>query len=123
MTFFTSLKRRAYAAVGVASALAFVLLSLSTTAIAQPVTTPSGLPVIQLANPSPGDVLPIGDYVVSGTAYDPAAIDGAGISHVDLFLGQRDAGGLYLGSAVPGQDLIANVTPGTRLAQTGFQLT
>src|SRR5579864_9080779 len=97
----TSIKRRWGAAIGVASATAFILLSLTAPAGAQQVTTsPTDWPVLQLANPAPGDLLGSGDYIVSGTAYDPAAVTGAGISRVDLFLGSRDAGGLFLGSAV-----------------------
>jgi hypothetical protein len=57
--------------------------------------------VLQLANPNPGDLLPTGDIIVSGVAFDPAATSGPGIERVDLFLGQRDAGGTFLGSAVP----------------------
>ena len=68
------------------------------------VTCPGGAPVVQLANPGPGDVLSQGDYIVSGTAFDPAAGQGAGIDRVDLFLGQRDSGGVFLGEATPGQD-------------------
>jgi hypothetical protein len=99
-----------------------ILLSLSTPAGAQ-TTKPPTMPIVQLANPSAGDVLPVGDYQVIGTAYDPAATSGSGISHVDLFLGSRDTGGVFLGTAVPGQDAIANVTPGSHLAQTGFEVT
>jgi hypothetical protein len=62
---------------------------------------PAGAPVVQLANPSPGDLLPTGNIMISGIAFDPAATDGSGISRVDVFLGQRDAGGVLLGSAVP----------------------
>jgi hypothetical protein len=62
---------------------------------------PAGAPVVQLANPNPGDVLPTGDIIISGVAFDPAATDGSGISRVDLFLGPRDEGGLLLGSDVP----------------------
>lgn len=68
------------------------------------VTCPGGAPVVQLANPGPGDVLSQGDYIVSGTAFDPSAAQGAGIDRVDLFLGQRDSGGAFLGEATPGQD-------------------
>jgi Bacterial Ig domain len=87
---------------------AFVLVS-STAAPAGAQTSgqalcPAGAPVVQLANPSPGDLLPTGDIVISGVAFDPAATDGSGISRVDVFLGQRDSGGLFLGSAVPAAD-------------------
>jgi hypothetical protein len=68
---------------------------------------PSGAPVLQLANPGPGDLLPTGDIIISGFAFDPAASDGSGISRVDLFLGDRDTGGLFLGSAVPAEDASA----------------
>ena len=40
--------------------------------------------------------------MISGTAYDPAATQGSGVDRVDLFLGERDNGGTFLGSAVPG---------------------
>lgn len=122
MLAFTSLKRRLLGAVGVASTTAFVLISLSTPATAQPVTTPTAWPVLQLANPGPGSVISNGDYIVSGMAYDPTATEGSGVSRVDLFLGNRDEGGTFLGSAVPGQDLIQGVSPDTRLATTGFQI-
>jgi hypothetical protein len=63
---------------------------------------PSGPPVLQLGNPNPGDLLPTGDIVFSGVAFDPAATSRPGITSVDLFLGSRDTGGVFLGSAVPG---------------------
>ncbi len=59
---------------------------------------PAGAPVVQVANPGPGDLLPTGDIFIPGVAFDPASTAGSGISHVDLFLGQRDSGGLFLGS-------------------------
>lgn len=68
------------------------------------VTCPGDGPIVQLANPAAGDVLSQGDYIVTGTAYDPASTQGNGISRVDLFLGQRDSGGTFLGAATPGQD-------------------
>ncbi len=119
----TSLKRRWIAPIGVAFATALILLSLSVPVGAQQVpTSPTDWPVLQLANPAPGDLLMSGDYIVSGTAYDPAAATGAGISRVDLFLGSRDAGGIFLGSAVPGEDMMQGVTPGSALGQSAFQL-
>jgi hypothetical protein len=36
-------------------------------------------------------------------AFDPAATDGSGIAHVDLFLGPRDSGGIFVASTTPGQ--------------------
>jgi hypothetical protein len=77
-----------------------------TSAAPAAVTTCTGnAPVLQLANPSPGDVLSQGDYIVSGLAFDPSAGDGTGIARVDLFLGERDDGGLFLAEATPGAGL------------------
>jgi hypothetical protein len=121
MLAFTSSKRRIGALASLASAFALILLSLSTPAGAQ--MTPQPTPVIELANPGAGAVLPAGDYVITGTAFDPQATTGSGISHVDLFLGSRESGGTFLGSAVPGEDRISGVTPGARLGETGFQFT
>jgi hypothetical protein len=59
-------------------------------------------PVLSVGNPGPGDNIGAGAYVISGAAFDPAATSGSGISGVQLFLGERDQGGLFLGSAVPG---------------------
>src|SRR5262245_29411364 len=67
------------------------------------VTCPGGAPVVQLANPGPGDVLSQGDYIVTGQAFDPAATQGSGVDRVDLFLGDRDSGGVFLGQATPGE--------------------
>jgi hypothetical protein len=58
--------------------------------------------VLSVANPSPGDTLIPGGLIISGTAFDPATTQGAGIERVDLFLGTRESGGTILGSAVPG---------------------
>jgi hypothetical protein len=59
-------------------------------------------PVLTLGNPNPGDVMSAGDLVISGGAYEPGASSGSGVSSVDLFLGPRDQGGTFLGSAAPG---------------------
>jgi hypothetical protein len=105
-----------------AAAATALTIGLSVVA-AEPASTivPSGHPVLDLANPSAGEVVLSGDYVISGMAFDPAATDGSGIRHVDLFLGSRDAGGLFLGQAVPGQPSLPDTT-NTRLAQDGFQI-
>lgn len=63
--------------------------------------TDEGGPVLQLANPATGDLLPLGGYVVSGTAYDPGSISGPGGDRVQFFLDPRENGGLFLGTAVP----------------------
>jgi hypothetical protein len=58
-------------------------------------------PLFELSNPNRGDVLPIGGYIVSGIAYDPASQAGPGVDRVEFFLDPREDGGLLLGSAVP----------------------
>jgi len=57
--------------------------------------------VLDLANPRAGDVLSTGDIVISGDAFVPSAAPLTGVSRVDLFLGARDNGGLFIGSTVP----------------------
>src|SRR5262245_57631042 len=100
--------RRVIGFVGlVAAALSIATLLSSSAAAPAPTYTvvracPRGAPVLSLDNPAPGDVLPTGDIVFSGVALDPAATGSAGITRVDLFLGDRDAGGVFLGSAIPG---------------------
>jgi hypothetical protein len=118
-----SIRSRAVGVIGIAATTAFVLMALSGSVAAQPApTTPSEWPVLELANPGPGAVLSPGDYVISGMAYDPAATAGTGITRVDVFLGSRDAGGMYLGSAIPGENAMTGVTPGTALGNSAFQL-
>lgn len=94
---------------GVASVLVAALTiaaTLSAPAGAQPAPAQSDCgPVLELGNPNPGDLLLTGDTIFSGTAFDPAASSGAGVSRVDLFLGARESGGSFLGSAIPGNGM------------------
>jgi hypothetical protein len=62
----------------------------------------SSCPLLDLANPSPGDVVSPGNYIVQGTAVDPITLSPSGIARIDFFLGPRDNGGLFLGSTLPG---------------------
>jgi hypothetical protein len=66
-----------------------------------PASAACTLPVLNLANPSPGDVLSAGAYVVQGLAMDPESQHGSGINEVSFFLGPRDQGGTQLGETVP----------------------
>ena len=83
---------------------------------------PSSTPVLQLANPSANDTLLLGDYIISGLAYMPgqSASQSVGVDRVEFFLGSREQGGTFLGSAVPGQSAELNATPGSLLAMGGF---
>ena len=91
----------------VALAAATTLPAGAQTAPAQS-SCPAGPPVLEVGNPNPGDLLPTGDIVFSGVAFDPAATSGAGITSVDLFLGSRDSGGEFLASVVPGTSTQSN---------------
>jgi hypothetical protein len=57
--------------------------------------------MLDLANPSPGDMVSPGDYIVSGITFDPVTQSASGVSRIDFFLGSRDAGGEIVGSVVP----------------------
>ncbi|HLZ25838.1 MAG TPA: hypothetical protein VKV73_00785 [Chloroflexota bacterium] len=83
---------------------------------------PSVAPVLQVANPNANDTLLLGDYIISGLAYVPGQTgsQGVGVNRVDFFLGNRDAGGVFLGSAVPGQSAELNAAQGSLLAMGGF---
>jgi hypothetical protein len=123
MSVLTLLKRRSFVALGVVITTAAILVALSGVAVAQQQPTIPQWPVVQINNPAPGALVPTGDILISGVAFDPVATDGAGVSRVDLFLGNRDEGGLYLGTAVPGQDVMVGLTPGTSAAEHSFQMT
>jgi hypothetical protein len=55
--------------------------------------------MVSVANPSPGDTILVGNYTLQGEAWDKASSAGSGIDSVDVFLGDRDAGGINLGEA------------------------
>jgi plastocyanin len=63
---------------------------------------------IQLAigNPSPGEQQVPHTIVMNGTAMDETAASGTGISQIQAFLGNRDTGGRFLGTAFfPASDI------------------
>jgi plastocyanin len=110
----------ARSAAAVALALGMGLPSVP--AAAQPLTQTSPVAatpadcVIQLsvANPSPGGQEIPRSVEISGIANDEAATVGNGISHVQAFLGNRDTGGLFLGSTT------VSGTPGNWSLTTTF---
>jgi len=57
---------------------------------------------LSIGNPSPNNTIKAGAYSLQGSASDTAARAGSGIDRVDIFLGNRDGGGMFLGAAVPG---------------------
>src|SRR5579871_1682682 len=55
-----------------------------------------------LANPTPGARVEAGSSIISGVAMDSNAPAGSiGVDRVDFFLGNRDEGGVSLGTAIP----------------------
>ena len=85
------------------------------------VTTPIGIH-LELENPQPGDTLLTGTQVVlNGIAFDSGSTSGSGISSVTAYLGARDAGGLFLGTAQLGQPN-PKAAPGSQFANAGFTL-
>jgi hypothetical protein len=74
----------------------------------QAAVTPGEPPVLSLGNPSPEAVLSVGDLIVQGEAYDPAATDGSGVDSVQVFLDSRESGGIDIGNGAPGQNGAAN---------------
>jgi len=86
-----------------------------------PVSAPG--PYIAVANPTPGDTLAIGGLEMQGKAFDPAAASdqGAGIDRVQVFLGDRDRGGLHLGDARLGFPNAA-AAPGSQFFLAGWDI-
>jgi hypothetical protein len=61
-------------------------------------------PVLRVFNPASGDVLPRGRYIFLGAAWDAGATDftataPAGVDRVSVFAGDRNLGGIWLGTA------------------------
>jgi hypothetical protein len=57
---------------------------------------------LEVSNPSSGDSIHVGAYMMEGMAFDRAADEGAGIDHVEIFLDNRDTGGLLIGTGQMG---------------------
>lgn len=80
-------------------------------------------PYVAVANPVPGDRLVAGGLNMQGKAFDPiAGVDqGAGVDRVQVFLEDRDGGGLYLGEARLGRPNQA-AESGTQFALAGWDI-
>jgi hypothetical protein len=65
---------------------------------------------LELDNPAPGDLVPIGGYVIEGFAFDPNTPTGqrSGIKGVQVFLDDPDQGGIPVGEATTGAGAAAN---------------
>jgi hypothetical protein len=53
---------------------------------------------LDVGNPASGDAVHVGRYIIEGIAFDRAAEQGAGIERIDIFLDNRDTGGVLIGS-------------------------
>src|SRR5919197_1251448 len=78
-----------------------VSLLVSAPVSAQPVAP--GCIELQIDNPHPGDPLSAGKYEVSGRATDSAAQSGSGIDRIQVFLDNRDFGGIQIGETTQTQ--------------------
>ena len=102
--------------------------ALPTPVAPEPVAPPAPViqpgPYIAVNNPSPGDVLPAGGLAMEGKAFDPAASadQGTGVDRVEVFLEDRDRGGMYLGDARLGAPNLA-AAPGSQFAPAGWEIT
>ena len=57
---------------------------------------------LDVGNPSSADTVHVGRYTIEGIAFDRAADQGAGIERIDIFLDNRDTGGLLIGTGQMG---------------------
>ena len=77
------------------------------------VPRPQGV-VVTIDTPNPGAVIsPDSNVLVTGVAYDTASTSGPGVDRVTVFLGDRDAGGIFWGEAMlglPSPQLGGNLT-------------
>jgi mono/diheme cytochrome c family protein len=64
---------------------------------------------IDLSNPTAGSRVEPGKLLVQGRAFDSRAQQGSGIDHIDFFLGDRAAGGRFVGTAT--RRVISNTDP------------
>jgi len=90
---------------------------------------------LEVDNPAPSDLLPVGGYVLAGLAFDPTAgaSSGSGITGVQVFLDDPNQGGSILGEAradstsatARGLGLASarGATFGDQFANSGFRLT
>jgi hypothetical protein len=89
---------------------------------------------LEVENPSPGDLVPAGGYVLGGFALDPtaAAGQGTGITNIQVFLDDPNQGGSVIGGAGTGSGASATgfglpsvrgAAFGDQFANSGFRMT
>jgi len=107
MSSFITMKRRLVGPLAAAVLLAVASLpvmaqSESGGAPAQSPAEKAAQMYLEVSNPSGGDSIHVGGYMMEGMAFDRAADEGAGIDHVEIFLDNRDTGGVLIGSGQMG---------------------
>ena len=110
--------RQMIARIGFSLALVTVLGLSAASASAQQLTQG---PTLVVANPSAGDMITPGAFTMQGVAFDGAAATGVGVDRVSVFLGDREAGGLFLGDATLGAPTTMPV-PSDQFAMAGWTL-
>lgn len=96
------------AGAGLAAALMLPSVPVGADTLPLPISGPSTVAAtgpfcsIQLtvSNPTPGDQNVPRGLMMSGIAFDRTAESGTGISHIQAFLGDRNLGGMLIGSAL-----------------------
>ena len=73
---------------------------------------------LDVGNPSSADTVHVGHYMIEGIAFDRAADQGAGIERIDIFLDNRDTGGVLIGSGHTGASSLVPEDP--QLADAGW---
>jgi hypothetical protein len=63
--------------------------------------TPSQM-YLDVGNPSAGDTVHVGAFLIEGIAFDRAADVGPGIERIEVFIDDRDTGGTLVGQGVLG---------------------
>lgn len=76
--------------------------TMTTTPAIMSVAPMTSTTVLNVGNPSPNDTIKTGAYSIQGDAFDKAATSGTGIDRIDIFLDNRDNGGLFLSTATLG---------------------
>jgi hypothetical protein len=112
-----------------------VQVTVSAAAAAAPAPAPTtgggggALPTVGIEKPKDGENVPTkNDYEIQGFALDKNAapnqgVAGSGIDRVDVYLGDRDAGGAFLGTAELGFSDSAAAAYGQQFASAGWRLT
>jgi hypothetical protein len=75
--------------------------------------------VLSVGNPQPNDLLPRGNVVMQGLAFDRSASSGSGVDRVSVFVDDRDSGGQLVGDAVLGQPGATGFTVTADLSRAG----